>query len=80
MTGTGIVQVKRLRSIDELRQRVFALGIADHLAVDDTVDPEGPLATCFSAPHARASNSSSLPGRIAKYHLWLWPGWEQTRA
>ena len=45
MTGSEIVQVKRLRTIDELRARLAVLGIADQLGVDDTVDPQGPLCT-----------------------------------
>ncbi len=42
VTASEIVQVKRLRTIDELRARLAALGIADQLGVDDAVDPQGP--------------------------------------
>ena len=48
MTGRDIVQVKRLRTIEELRARLGVLGIADELGVDDSVDPQGPLCTSFS--------------------------------
>ena len=48
MTGDEIVQVKRLRTVDELRARLAVLGIADQLGVDDAVDPQGPLGTPFS--------------------------------
>ena len=49
MTGAvdKIVQVKRLQTIDEFRDRLALLGIADQLGVDDTVEPTGPLATPF---------------------------------
>jgi 2,4-dienoyl-CoA reductase-like NADH-dependent reductase (Old Yellow Enzyme family) len=45
---TDIVQVKRLRTVDDLRDRLSALDIAGQLGVDDTVEPDGPLATSFS--------------------------------
>jgi NADPH2 dehydrogenase len=45
---TDIVQVKRLRTIGELRDRLRALGIDEQLGVDDTVDPAGPLAAPFT--------------------------------
>jgi 2,4-dienoyl-CoA reductase-like NADH-dependent reductase (Old Yellow Enzyme family) len=48
VTSTEIVQVKRLRTIEELRDRLAALGIADQLAVDDAVDPRGALRTSFT--------------------------------
>ena len=48
MTVSEIVQVKRLRTLAELRARLARLGIADQLGVDDTVDPQGPLCTPFS--------------------------------
>jgi NADPH2 dehydrogenase len=43
-----IVQVKRLRTIDQFRDRLVALGIDQELGVDDTVDPSGPLASPFT--------------------------------
>ncbi len=48
MTGVDIVQVKRLRTIDALRDRLAVLGIDAQLGVDDAVDPHGPLSTPFS--------------------------------
>ena len=48
MTVSEIVQVKRLRTLAELRARLRGLGIAEQLGVDDTVDPHGPLCTPFS--------------------------------
>jgi 2,4-dienoyl-CoA reductase-like NADH-dependent reductase (Old Yellow Enzyme family) len=45
---TEIVQVKRLRTLADLRARLSVLGIADQLGVDDAVEPSGPLATAFS--------------------------------
>ena len=48
MSATDIVQVKRLRTLTELRDRLDALGLTDQLGVDDDVDPGGPLAAPFS--------------------------------
>jgi len=45
---TDIVQVKRLRTIDDLRARLDTLGIADELGIDDDVDPNGVLAAPFT--------------------------------
>lgn len=44
MTAPDVVQVKRLRTIADLRARLDALGIADQIGADDDVDPHGPLA------------------------------------
>ncbi len=48
MTNAEIVQVKRLRTVAELHDRLSVLGIAEGLGVDDVVDPHGPLGTPFS--------------------------------
>ena len=48
MTDDAIVQVKRLRTIDELRGRLAQLGIEQQLGIDDPVDPNGVLSTAFS--------------------------------
>ncbi len=48
MTGVDIVQVKRLRTIVELRNRLAVLGIDAQVGVDDAVEPHGPLSTPFS--------------------------------
>ena len=45
-----IVQVKRLRTLDELRDRLAALGLDDVLAPDGAVEPDGPLAQPFTIP------------------------------
>jgi 2,4-dienoyl-CoA reductase-like NADH-dependent reductase (Old Yellow Enzyme family) len=42
-----VIQIKRLRTVDELRDRLAGLGIAEQLGVDDTVDPDGALAAPF---------------------------------
>jgi NADPH2 dehydrogenase len=44
---TRIVQVKRLSSLDALRERLSVLGIDEQLGVDADVDPDGPLASTF---------------------------------
>jgi 2,4-dienoyl-CoA reductase-like NADH-dependent reductase (Old Yellow Enzyme family) len=54
VTGGEIVQVKRLRTIDELRDRLAVLGIAEQLGVDDTVEAHGPLAAGFSVTDGSA--------------------------
>jgi 2,4-dienoyl-CoA reductase-like NADH-dependent reductase (Old Yellow Enzyme family) len=51
---TDIVQVKRLRTIAELRARLDALGLPAQLGVDDEVDPGGPLATPFTVTDGTA--------------------------
>jgi 2,4-dienoyl-CoA reductase-like NADH-dependent reductase (Old Yellow Enzyme family) len=48
VSDDAIVQVKRLGTIGQLRERLSHLGLADDLGVDDAVDPNGPLATSFS--------------------------------
>ena len=48
MTADAIVQVKRLRTVADLRDRLSRLGVADQLGVDDAVEPDGPLADPFS--------------------------------
>jgi 2,4-dienoyl-CoA reductase-like NADH-dependent reductase (Old Yellow Enzyme family) len=48
VSGDAIVQVKRLHTIDELRDRLARLGIDGQLGVDEHVDPTGVLATSFS--------------------------------
>ena len=59
-----IVQVKRLRTISELRARLAALG------VDDAVDPGGDLAEPFAftdgAGSARAGRSSCGAARRSR--------------
>jgi 2,4-dienoyl-CoA reductase-like NADH-dependent reductase (Old Yellow Enzyme family) len=42
------VQVKRLRTVDELRDRLAALGVDGQLGADDAVDPAGVLAEPFT--------------------------------
>ena len=43
-----IVQVKRLRTVAELRERLAVLGIAGQLGIDERVEPHGPLRSAFS--------------------------------
>ncbi len=58
VTADAIVQVKRLRTIDELRDRLSHLGIGDQLGVDDDGRPDGPLATAFSFTDGSAGTST----------------------
>jgi len=45
---TDIVQVKRLRSIADMRARLDVLGLTHQLGIDDDVDPAGSLAAPFT--------------------------------
>src|SRR4051794_19466523 len=67
-----IVQVKRLRTLAELRERLLALGIASDLGVDDTVDHGGPLAQPF------AFSDASLGTRTVGNRFTVLPmeGWD----
>lgn len=64
---TDVVQVKRLRTVDDLRERLSVLGIAGQLGLDATVEADGPLATPFSftdgstGDHAVGNRFAVLP-------------------
>ena len=70
---TDIVQVKRLRTLGELRDRLHALGIDDQLGVDDTVDPDGPLATPFTYTDGSAG-TRTVGNRFAVLPMEGWDG------
>ena len=65
--------MKRLRTIDELRDRLAALGIADQLGVDDAVDPDGPLATPFTFTDGSAG-THTVGNRFAVLPMEGWDG------
>jgi 2,4-dienoyl-CoA reductase-like NADH-dependent reductase (Old Yellow Enzyme family) len=73
MSEDAIVQVKRLRTIAELRDRLAALGVAEQLGVDDTVDPAGPLATAFQFTDASAG-TRTVGNRFAVLPMEGWDG------
>ncbi len=67
------IQIKRLRTIAELRDRLVALGLADQLGVDDTVEPEGPLAAPFSFTDGSAG-TRTVANRFAVLPMEGWDG------
>jgi NADPH2 dehydrogenase len=73
VTDDAIVQVKRLRTIDELRKRLSHLGISEQLGVDDVVDPNGVLATAFSFTDGSAG-TRSVGNRFAVLPMEGWDG------
>jgi 2,4-dienoyl-CoA reductase-like NADH-dependent reductase (Old Yellow Enzyme family) len=68
-----IVQVKRLRTITQLRDRLSFLGIADALGVDDVVEPSGPLASGFSFTDGSAG-TRTVGNRFAVLPMEGWDG------
>jgi 2,4-dienoyl-CoA reductase-like NADH-dependent reductase (Old Yellow Enzyme family) len=70
---TDIVQVKRLRTIAELRARLDTLGITDELGVDDDVDPSGVLATPFTFTDG-ATGERLVGNRFAVLPMEGWDG------
>ncbi len=73
MTGDAIVQVKRLRTIAELRDRISQLGITEQLGIDDAVDAAGPLASPFSFTDGSAG-TFSVGNRFAVLPMEGWDG------
>jgi 2,4-dienoyl-CoA reductase-like NADH-dependent reductase (Old Yellow Enzyme family) len=71
VSSTDIVQVKRLRTLPELRDRFRALGIADALGVDDVVDAAGPLAEPFTFTDGSAG-SATVGNRFAVLPMEGW--------
>ena len=47
---SGFVQVKRLRTIGELRDRLVVLGADERVGADETVDPAGRDSTVMAIP------------------------------
>jgi len=73
VTDDAIVQVKRLRTVDELRDRLSLLGIEEQLGVDDTVDPTGSLASSFTFTDGSAG-TRSVGNRFAVLPMEGWDG------
>jgi 2,4-dienoyl-CoA reductase-like NADH-dependent reductase (Old Yellow Enzyme family) len=75
VTGTvgDIVQVKRLRTIADLGERLAALGISEELGVDDSVDPTGPLASPFQFTDGSAG-TRTVGNRFAVLPMEGWDG------
>lgn len=73
MTDGAIVQVKRLRTLADLRDRLVLLGIDDQLGVDDVVDPYGPLASAFTFTDASAG-TRTVGNRFAVLPMEGWDG------
>jgi 2,4-dienoyl-CoA reductase-like NADH-dependent reductase (Old Yellow Enzyme family) len=73
VSNDAIVQVKRLRTLEQLRDRLSHLGIADELGVDDAVDPHGPLATSFSFTDGSAG-TFAIGNRFAVLPMEGWDG------
>jgi 2,4-dienoyl-CoA reductase-like NADH-dependent reductase (Old Yellow Enzyme family) len=69
----AIVQVKRLRTLDDLRQRLVHLGIAEQVGVDDAVDPNGPLAEPFSFTDG-STGTHTVGNRFAVLPMEGWDG------
>ena len=67
------VQVKRLRTIDELRDRLVALGIEGQLGVDDPVSADGPLAQPFAFTDG-AAGERQVGNRFAVLPMEGWDG------
>ena len=70
---TDIVQVKRLRTIGELRDRLHVLGITEQLGVDDAVAPDGPLAEPFTYTDGFAG-TRTVGNRFAVLPMEGWDG------
>jgi 2,4-dienoyl-CoA reductase-like NADH-dependent reductase (Old Yellow Enzyme family) len=69
----GIVQVKRLRTLAQLRDRLGALGIARELGVDDDVHPDGPLAEPFTF-HDESVGTVAVGNRFTVLPMEGWDG------
>ena len=75
---TDIVQVKRLRTIDELRARLDVLGIADQIGADDDVDAHGPLATSFTYTDG-STGTRTVGNRFTVLPMEGWDGTDDGR-
>lgn len=64
-------QVKKLRTADELRDRLGELGV--HVPFDEQVDPQGPLATPFEVVDGSAG-VLTVPNRFAVLPMEGWDG------
>jgi 2,4-dienoyl-CoA reductase-like NADH-dependent reductase (Old Yellow Enzyme family) len=72
-TARQVVQVKNLKTIDDLRERLTALAIHDQLGVDDAVDPAGPLAQAFEFTDGSAG-TRTVGNRFAVLPMEGWDG------
>jgi 2,4-dienoyl-CoA reductase-like NADH-dependent reductase (Old Yellow Enzyme family) len=70
---TDIVQVKRLRTIAELRERLATLGIAEQLGIDDEIEPEGVLASTFTFTDG-ATGTHTVGNRFTVLPMEGWDG------
>jgi 2,4-dienoyl-CoA reductase-like NADH-dependent reductase (Old Yellow Enzyme family) len=70
---TDIVQVKRLRTIAELRDRLAVLGIGEQLGVDDVVEPDGVLASSFTFTDG-ATGAHTVGNRFTVLPMEGWDG------
>jgi 2,4-dienoyl-CoA reductase-like NADH-dependent reductase (Old Yellow Enzyme family) len=68
-----VVQVKRLRTIAAMRERLEVLGVADQLGLDDAVDPDGALATPLAFTDACAG-TFAVGNRFAVLPMEGWDG------
>jgi 2,4-dienoyl-CoA reductase-like NADH-dependent reductase (Old Yellow Enzyme family) len=68
-----VVQVKRLRTVQEFRARLAALGIAEQLGVDDDVEATGPLAAPFTYCDGSAGERT-VGNRFAVLPMEGWDG------
>lgn len=75
---TDIVQVKRLRTVADLRARLDGLGIADQLGADDAVDARGPLATPFSFTDG-STGTHTVGNRFTVLPMEGWDGTDDGR-
>jgi 2,4-dienoyl-CoA reductase-like NADH-dependent reductase (Old Yellow Enzyme family) len=70
---SDIVQVKRLRTLADLRARLATLGIEEQLGVDDVVEPNGVLASSFTFTDG-ATGSHAVGNRFAVLPMEGWDG------
>jgi 2,4-dienoyl-CoA reductase-like NADH-dependent reductase (Old Yellow Enzyme family) len=75
---TDIVQVKRLRTVAELRERLATLGITDQLGIDDAVDPHGALADPFTFTDG-ATGEHTVGNRFTVLPMEGWDGTDDGR-
>jgi 2,4-dienoyl-CoA reductase-like NADH-dependent reductase (Old Yellow Enzyme family) len=68
-----IVQVKRLRTLSDFRDRLAVLGISGQLDVDDTVDRDGVLASPFTFTDGSAG-ARTVGNRFAVLPMEGWDG------
>jgi 2,4-dienoyl-CoA reductase-like NADH-dependent reductase (Old Yellow Enzyme family) len=68
-----IVQVKRLRTLADLRERLAVLGITEQLGVDDVVEPDGVLASSFTFTDG-STGTNAVGNRFAVLPMEGWDG------